>query len=125
MESLLEFNYSCNDAATQSEFFSQMVSLLARGASDPEFAFNVAASAWSAVKQANRKDRTWIREFFADADDLESIAKTIANAIPAAEEKARANPLAVSLIAPVAQDLAQLLARSWISRRLSFLPLRR
>ena len=112
IETMLEFCYRATDAATQSEFFSQLVSLIARGSSDSSFAFTVSKNAWGMVKTANRADRSYIKELFSDADDLSRVADVVARAIPKASKEAQDNPLVRNIATPVSRSIAKVLANT-------------
>lgn len=109
-EAMLEFAYRATDAATQAEFFAQLVSLLSHGNSDPSFAFTTAKTAWGYLRRANPTDRSYIKELFADADDLSRVAEVIARLIPRASKEAQANPLVRNIATPVARAISIALA---------------
>lgn len=110
-ETMLEFAYRATDSATQVEFFSQLVSLLSHGGSDPSFAFSVSKTAWGYVKRANTADKGYIKELFADPSDLSRIAEAIARAVPKLSRQAQENQLVRNIATPVARALATLLAQ--------------
>lgn len=112
VETMLEFAYRATDAATQAEFFSQLVSLLSRGASDPGFAFTCAKTAWGMVKTANRSNKGYIKELFSETDDLSRVAEVIARAIPKASRLAQDNPLVRNIATPVSRAVAVALAET-------------
>jgi Cdc6-like AAA superfamily ATPase len=110
LETLLEFTYRANDAATQADFFAQAVSLATRGTSDAGFAFNVAKRAWSLIKGANKENRGWAKDLYANSENVASLAEAVAKAIPSAQKAANDDPLVKNLVPPVASALAIVIA---------------
>jgi hypothetical protein len=112
VETMLEFAYRATDSATQAEFFSQLVSLLSRGASDPGFAFTCAKTAGGIVKMANRSDKSYIKELFSETEELSRVAELVARTVPKASREAQDNPLVRNIATPVSRAVAVALAET-------------
>lgn len=111
LETLLEFTYRVNDAATQGDFFAQAVSLATRGSSDSGFAFNVAKKAWGMVKKANATNKAWVKELYANSENIAGLAEAVAREIPSAVAQANEDPLVKTLVDPVAGEIAGVICK--------------